>query len=191
VGVTREREAVSGTARTIDSRQAQLRFALAFGLASVGLIALFEHPFTGGSWPDEARWHYLRIYARAAGAVIALLDPVVTVKGFLIHGRYSMIIGVGCDAADTLALIIAAVLAFPASWRSRLIGIMLGVSAVTIANMVRICSLYFVGVAKPDLFEVAHHDIWPFVLLVVTGLVFLRWARWAERKSRATRDAAP
>ncbi len=51
-----------------------------------------------------------------------------------------------CKAAcDVQALVTAAVLAFPAPWRKKLIGVLFGLGTVVAANLARIATLYFVG----------------------------------------------
>jgi exosortase family protein XrtM len=151
-----------------------------FGLIGLGLLGLYHYPYADDSWQRHAMALYLRSYAWAAGSVLAQIDPVVTVSGFEIRGRFPIEIMRSCDAAEVQVLVIAAVLAFPVPWRRRLLGLGVGVGTVSVLNVLRICSLYFIGLIGPDAFDFAHHDVWPLVLFVLTGLVFLTWARWAQ-----------
>jgi exosortase/archaeosortase family protein len=80
-----------------------------------------------------------------------------------------------------MALLVAAMVAFPAAWRFRLVGLAAGIATVFVVNVVRICALYFTGVVRPDLFDFMHHEVWPLVIVVVAGVIFFAWAAWVRR----------
>jgi exosortase/archaeosortase family protein len=80
-------------------------------------------------------------------------------------------------------------LAYPASWRRKAIGILLGVTAIVFMNIVRILSLYAVMLKAPALFETIHIEIWPIAFIIVAGLLWIGWIRWAL-KSEEPRHAA-
>jgi exosortase/archaeosortase family protein len=151
-----------------------------FGAFALALLALYHFPYEDGSPPRQLTGAYLRACAGAAGALLAPLDPAVRVDGVLIRGRFPLRVVRSCDAADAMALLAAAVAAFPASWRRRLAGLSLGLGVLFTVNAVRIASLYLLGASRPELFAVAHEDLWPPVLLSVAVLLFLVWASLAQ-----------
>jgi exosortase H (IPTLxxWG-CTERM-specific) len=153
-----------------------LRFA---GIAGV-LCALYAFPY--GSESEVKGWFegYLAAYASAAGTVLHAFDPAVHVAGADIAGRFSLRIVKDCDAMEVNILFIAAVLAFPASWGRRALGLAIGVAAILAANISRICALYFIGVSAPSAFEFAHRDLFPLLLVLLATAVFLPWARSAR-----------
>ena len=53
-----------------------------------------------------------------------------------------------------------------------------------VVNIVRICSLYYVGVYSPSSFELAHLEIWPAIILLVALGIFFGLIGW-ERRSTA------
>src|SRR5262245_36415942 len=62
--------------------------------------------------------------ARLSGAVIRLVNPDVAVNGSVIQGNgFGINIYYGCDAEDVIMLFVAAVLAFPAAWRAKVVGV--------------------------------------------------------------------
>jgi exosortase/archaeosortase family protein len=75
----------------------------------------------------------------------------------------------------------AAVLGFPSTWRRRLSGLAAGFAFLAGLNLVRLCSLYFVGVYFPDAFEFAHRELWPLLLVVAALGAFAGWAGWFRR----------
>jgi exosortase H (IPTLxxWG-CTERM-specific) len=159
------------------------------GLTSLGLITLYHFPYPEDSWPSRAIIAYLGSYAWAAGNVLARFDPTVSVTGLLIQGRFPVEIGASCDAGELLAVLLAAIVAFPSTWRRRFLGVAAGIAVVSGANLLRICSLYFIGVHSRRAFDLVHHDLWPPLMLVLTGAFFLVWATWAHRGP--PRDSTP
>jgi exosortase/archaeosortase family protein len=163
---------------------ARIRFLATFFVLAVGLVALMHFPYPRGSFPVELTYQYLKAYAHAAGALIHVFDPVVTVAGLEIRGRFQLMIVRSCDAWEAMALVIAAMVAYPARPVRRAVGLAVGVAAVSLVNVIRITSLYFIGASKPELFEVMHASVWPPVLVVVSVAIFVVWARWSQRIER-------
>jgi len=170
-------------------RGAPLRFVASFALTSGALFCVYfvvAFPYSG--LPYLGYTAYLRFYALAAGTVLHAFDPAVSVSGDVINGRASLSIVRGCDASEVLVLLSAAVLAagvYP--WRLRVLGVLAGAAAVTMANIVRICSLYCVSVYFPSAFEACHLEIWPLGLIVLAVVFFVAWARWASTRTAAAR----
>jgi len=76
-------------------------------------------------------------------------------------------------------VLIAAVIAFPASWRARTTAIGLGFLAIQAMNIVRIISLFYLGNWNLDLFSWVHLYLWP-ALIIPTLAPTLLWA-WQSR----------
>jgi exosortase family protein XrtM len=185
----RRRRASAATAHisaegTRELRARRVRFVAVFLAVALTLIGLYHYPYPDGSWPREILGFHLRAYARAAGAVLRLFDRSISVDGVLINGRYPLRIVRSCDGAEAVALAVAAVVAFPVALPRRLVGLAVAVAALFAVNVVRICSLYFVGVLRPDRFDVAHLELWPPVFVLAAALIFLAWARWAQEGGR-------
>jgi len=132
---------------------------------------------------------YLALYARLAGLVLRIFDSGVRVVGNDIVGRTSLTVAKNCDAMDVTLLFAAAVVAFPAPWRRRLAGIAAGVAALTVVNVLRIASLYFVDLRWHSAFETIHAEVWPLAIVVLAASAFLAWSRWAQRAPGATLQA--
>src|SRR5262252_4261153 len=168
--------------RVISSKsRPEVRFAIFFLLTAGVLFSVYSFPYAQNSWPQRWSDLYLRAYARMAGGVLSLFEPHITVTGQNILGRYPLRIIRGCDAVDAQILLVAAILATHAcSWRRRVGGAVAGVALVTVANVVRICSLYYVGYFLPGSFEFFHHELWPLVLIVIAAGTFVLWFRVAN-----------
>ena len=114
--------------------------------------------------------------AKLAGSALSLFEPSLQVHGQDIIGRTSLRIVKNCDAMEAEILFVAAVLAFPTAWPKRLIGALLGALLIAAINVLRIASLYQIGVHFPKAFEFVHLEIAPLVLVASAVAVFLLWA---------------
>lgn len=99
----------------------------------------------------------------------------------IVSSRYSVNIAHGCDAVEPAALFIAAVLAFPASLRAKLPGLVLGTGLLLVLNLVRIISLFYTGIHWQSLFETMHIDVWQPAFVVLSLFFWIVWALWATR----------
>jgi exosortase/archaeosortase family protein len=164
-----------------DVRRARLRFAVVFAVTGGALLTLYSFPYAEHGVREDWFARYLALYARLAGLVLRVFDSGVRVVGNDIVGRTSLTVAKNCDAMDVTLLFSAAVVAFPASWRRRLAGIGAGVVALTVVNVLRIASLYFVDLRWPSAFETIHAEVWPLAIVVIAAAAFLAWSRWAQR----------
>jgi len=105
--------------------------------------------------------------------------------------RYSVNIAHGCDAIEPAALFVAAVLAFPASMRSKFPGLFLGTALLLTLNLVRIISLFYTGVYWPRAFETMHVDVWQPAFIVLSLFFWVVWALWATKPSAPPADVLP
>ena len=99
--------------------------------------------------------------ARAGGATLSLLGQQTKMNGTIIRNdRFAVNIRNGCNGVEAMLIYFAAVLAFPASWKSRLLGVALGFVAIQLVNLVRVVALFLTGVYFPQaLRQLAYGDL--------------------------------
>jgi len=160
------------------------RFLLVFigiGLLLYGLVYLppirdsVIAPFTDG-------------LTAAAGGLITRLGGQAWVQGnVLAIPGFSVRILDLCNGVEATLLLWTAMLAFPAPWRHRLWGLLIGMLGVQALNLARIVSLVYLGVWKPAWFYWVHWYVWDALILVDVLLIFLLWLRRlpAPMESRA------
>ena len=144
-------------------------------------IAYYE--FVVSSAPFKA---YLHASARAAGTLLGWVGEQVTVLGDVMASSFSMSIKHGCDGLQAMAILVAGVLVFPGERRKKLPGIAAGVGLLLGLNIVRIASLFWMGVHAPGLFQTVHVHVWPAVLILCALSFWILWAMWATRPRSAT-----
>jgi exosortase H (IPTLxxWG-CTERM-specific) len=129
---------------------------------------------------------YTAFVARASGAALRVLGEPAAVTGCVVSSpRFAVTIYNGCNALITSLIFLAGILAFPARWAAKLIGIVGGLVVIQILNLVRILSLFYIGIYLPDYFNDAHIYIWQS-LIIIAGVAL--WVVWAQRF--ATEDGA-
>jgi exosortase H (IPTLxxWG-CTERM-specific) len=129
-----------------------LPFTSAIAKISVGLVGLFDS------------------HAVAFGKVLQS-----TSNGFAIS------IERGCNGVEAVIILVAAMLAFPAPWKHRLIGIGLGFLAIQALNLVRIISLFYLGQWNRVWFDWFHLYLWQALIVLDALIAFLIWLRYLPR----------
>ena len=152
-----------------------LRFFLLFLVIMGGLFALELTP------PGQAFvTPWTAILARLSAALIGVFDPHIIAYGNVIQSQgngFGIAIEAGCNAVEACIVLIAAMLAFPASWRHKLLGLAIGILAVQGVNIVRVISLFYLGQWRMDVFEFAHLYLWQALIMLDVLVVWLIWVR--------------
>ncbi|MET0593860.1 MAG: archaeosortase/exosortase family protein [Polyangiaceae bacterium] len=169
----------------LSNRRAQVRFAISFAVVAAVLLAVYCYPYEAGGWFEKGLAAYLRGYARIAGGLLGVIEPGIRVADRTIFGRYSLVIVKSCDGMEPNILLLAAIAAFPAPAGRRLVAALIGVPILVVCNLVRICTLYFVGIHLPAWFEFAHLELWPLLFVAIAALTFLQLAAWMKRTAGA------
>ncbi len=182
----------SGTpaARTKDGWFGAKRPVLGF----VVLFAVLMGVFYAITWIPFMEQKVLPAYMRANASMSTMILNVfgegATTRGTSVSSpRYSVDIRHGCDAIEPSALFLAAVLAFPARWRSKLLGVLIGTLVLAIINLVRIVTLFYTGIYKPSWFDAMHVDVWQPIFILLSLTFWVIWALWATRPPAAQANA--
>jgi exosortase H (IPTLxxWG-CTERM-specific) len=153
-------------------------FLLIFGVL-MGLFYAFAifTPFYERHFP-----YYLGFNARLSGYILKFLGQDITVRGVSISSpAFSITVKQGCDAIEPTALFICAVLAFPAAFPKKIAGIVAGTLLLAILNLVRIVTLFLVGLYLPSVFELMHADVWQGLFIFIAILFWVLWLVWTGK----------
>jgi exosortase H (IPTLxxWG-CTERM-specific) len=91
----------------------------------------------------------------------------------------------GCNAIEVSILFAAAILAYPAPARRRLVGAIFGVSLLQGINLVRIISLLYLSCHSKSWFDLVHLYFWDAVIMLDGLVIFLIWQRWQAARRPA------
>ena len=154
-------------------------FLLIFGVL-MGLFYIFMcfvPVYSGRALPA-----YHNFIAKTSAGILSLLGEHITAIGTNIYSpRFSLQIKPGCDAVEATALFVCAVLAFPASFSRKAAGIIAGIFALAVLNLVRVVSLFLIGVHLPDIVDMMHLEVWQGLFIIFAVALWVVWLVWISR----------
>jgi len=118
-----------------------------------------------------------QIVAVSAAALRALGEPVLAEGTQIRSPGFAVDVKNGCNGVEAMLILVAAILAFPATARSRVLGIAAGTLVIQAANLVRVVSLFWLGAHHRELFDAFHTAVWQTALLLVAVGLFVFWTR--------------
>lgn len=127
-----------------------------------------------------------------AASVILPFDDTVISSGRVLRDSvsgFAVSIEAGCNGVEASIVLIAGVLAFPATWGQRLAAITLGFTAIQVLNVLRIVSLFYLGQWTLEIFEWTHLYFWPVLIMLDVLLVFAFYLRWLSRSEPSPQNA--
>ena len=131
--------------------------------------------------------------AHMSGALMRAFDASVTTSGNVIGSTgsaFAVAIEAGCNGVEATLVLVAAMLAFPATWSHRLAGIVAGTITVQLLNMLRVVSLFYLGQWNRDVFEWAHLYIWQALIMLDVLIVWVVWVKLAPPNAGLTAPVA-
>lgn len=119
--------------------------------------------------------------AHLSAAMILPFDSSVVAYGKVLQFKdtgFAVSIEAGCNGVEATIVLIAAVIAFPARWRARLLAICLGFLAIQAMNLARIISLFYLGNWNMEFFTWIHLYLWPALIMLDVLIVFIVYLRY-------------
>jgi len=143
------------------------------------LLALFTIELMGPvqTWVIEP---FTAAVAKVSAIVLQAFDSTVQAQGIVLRNietGAAVSIQPGCNGVEAMIVVLAAIIATPASWKYKLIGIGLGFLAIQALNVVRIISLFYLLQWDPVWFEWAHLYLWQALIMLDGLIVYLLWVR--------------
>ncbi|MEP1469782.1 MAG: exosortase H [Halieaceae bacterium] len=158
------------------------RFIIIFTIVLVGLFTLeMLEPVQAAAIQPFTSW----LATISAGLIMPFDDAVVAYGRVIEHtvAQFAVSIEAGCNGVEATIVLIAGVLAFPATWRQKLAAIALGFVAVQAMNILRIVSLFYLGQWDLAIFTWTHLYIWPVLIMLDVLVVFMLYLRYLSRQS--------
>jgi exosortase H (IPTLxxWG-CTERM-specific) len=122
---------------------------------------------------------YTTQIAKVSGVILGLLGEEITINGCDLRSpRFAVTIYNGCNGLITSLIFISGVLAFPARWWAKVVGVIGGLIAIQIINLIRIISLFYIGIYIPKLFNSSHIFIWQSLVILAGVSLWIIWAHW-------------
>ena len=126
--------------------------------------------------------------------LITLFDDNVIAVSNVIRDKasgFGVRIERGCNGVEALIILFAAIFAFPAPLKNKLIGFAIGFVAIQGLNLVRIISLFYLGQWNQVAFEWFHLYLWQALIILDALVVWLVWLRTLpQARARRAADTA-
>ena len=155
-----------------ESTRPVLGFLLRFVLVWVAALA------AATLFPRIEQWAIAATMWTLKLVVVPFQHDAIISGSMLQAGGASVQIVADCTPLMPTAALWAAVIAFPAPWSWRLIGLAAGAGVIWIYNIARILALLPVLAHRPQWFEFIHVYLWQTVTLIVVFVCFLAWLRF-------------
>jgi exosortase family protein XrtM len=157
-----------------------LRFAVRFLLGCGVLLAAFE----ASRGTAFERFVIEGLILRPAAFLINLLSPADHVqligRTLALSGGAALRVTRGCEGIEMFLLLIAALLAFPALWRQRAQGLLVGSVLAYLLSLIRLILLCLTLRYSPTLWEALHGLVLPLGPIVFLAIYFARWSASAS-----------
>ena len=153
---------------------------LLFAITYAGLLAVLLHGSDSVVTRELNSWT-----ARTTALALWALGAHGLATGTLVTSSiYSLKIINECTAVFPIIIFLAAVVAYPARWLQKLLGVALGIPALLLLNLFRLVSLFYIGYWCPAAFETAHLIVWQTVMIILTVFMWLLWAMLVSGSTR-------
>ena len=184
----------SGCRRKIDTNRAlcyhsiltkirPLRFVLVFaGCLLFAFGVLLTPPV------QSADVKFSRTLVKVSHGLLLAFGGHATRDGAILRapGGFAVEMRDGCNAVNVTILLWSALLAFPAPWKMKALGLVAGSAIVQMLNILRFISLFYIGQYSMTWFDFAHGYLWESLLVLDTMVVFWLWANRVARLAAAT-----
>ena len=128
---------------------------------------------------------FTALLASISTAVILPFDDTVIAQGRILRDAttgFAVSIEAGCNGVEAAIVLIAGIVAFPASVQHKVIAILAGFVFVQALNIVRIISLFYLGQWNYTVFEWFHLYLWPVLIMLDVLVVFAIYLQWLGKR---------
>lgn len=161
-------------------RVSPLKFALRFAVLFAILMGSFE-------WSRGSAFERVVVEDGVIAPTAALIRVLTPSEGVQQVGRtlitapgdtrpVKLNVTRGCEGVELMAMLAAAVLAFPTTGKRRLRGLLQGTAIVYVLSVVRLAILLYALHYAPQSWEIMHGLLLPLVPIVLIALYFLYWS---------------
>jgi exosortase H (IPTLxxWG-CTERM-specific) len=165
------------------SRKPGLVFVARFFFA----LIVFYAVAAWGPVNDRVIVPFTELVVRGTAFLLRSAHQSIDVTGTVIRTpHFALDVRNGCNGVEAMMVLAAAVLAFPATFRSRLAGLLAGCVAIQILNLVRVASLVWLGEHHRQFFDFVHVGVWQSIVILAAVSMFIVWSRTFAEKPLAT-----
>lgn len=157
---------------------------LIFVARFLGALVVFYAVTAYGPVNEHVIVPFTEIVVNASAFVLRAVNQPNEVAGTIIRSspRFALDVHNGCNGIEAVMILAAAILAFPATLRSRMTGLLAGSIVIQLLNLVRVSSLVWLGEHHRDVFDFIHVGVWQSIVILAAVSLFMFWSwKFAER----------
>lgn len=137
---------------------------------------------------------FTAVIAKISVWIIELFDDNVISYGKIIQSKtngFAVEIQRGCNGIEAVIILFAAIFAFPATFKHKMIGFGAGFVAIQALNLVRIISLFYLGQWNATAFKWFHLYLWQALIILDALVVWLIWLRYLPQPVQPEPEPKP
>lgn len=161
-----------------------------FGVVFILSVAILMGAFEASRGSAFERFVVETLILTPTTAIINTVTPAEHValagRTLTAPGGANLRVTRGCEGVEMFLLLIAAIVAFPASLRCRARGLLEGSLLAYALTIVRLMTLHYILRYAPQTWEALHGLILPLAPIALLSLYFLHWTNTQSTTSGAT-----
>ncbi|MGB2988528.1 MAG: exosortase H [Candidatus Zixiibacteriota bacterium] len=160
----------------LKAHKAIVRFCLIF----VGLLIVLAttFPYLTDKFNPQVYWLNAAT-AEVTGFFLKPFGMTTRVSGTIISlPNFSVEVVGECTGLYEMLIFLAAMIAYPAGWKKKLMGAGLGIPFLFAVNMVRMIFIMVVGTWSPKTFDFMHLYFWQVAMILI---IVSAWVLWIEK----------
>ena len=177
--------------RKIDKAKSKLKAHKAiikFCLIFLGLLVILTttFPFLNDKFNPQLTW-LMVVTADLTGFFLKLFGISVNITGRVVSlSNFSMEVVGECTGLYEMLIFLAAMIAYPANYKKKLIGAGLGLPLLYVINIIRMVFIAAMGNWSPQTFDFMHLYFWQVAMILIIVSV---WVLWIEKVVHYERKA--
>ncbi len=146
---------------------------------AVAICSILSFIVTNQLWFQPAVRGLLSLYAKVSSVILNLLgQSTQVISSQISSASFAIDVKKGCDALAPMLLLTFGTLFFPAGWKDKVKGLLVGISLLALINTIRIVSLFLIGkYTNAAIFDLFHVDIWQIFFILFALLIWIRWLK--------------
>jgi archaeosortase B (VPXXXP-CTERM-specific) len=179
-----EREKRQSLRAKLKAHKAIVKFCLIFlGLL---IVLAITFPYLTDKFNSQVYWLNAAT-AEVTGFFLKPLGMTTRVGGTIISlPNFSVEVVGECTGLYEMLIFLAAMIAYPAGWKKKLIGAGLGIPFLYAVNIVRMLFIMVVGNWSPKTFDFMHLYFWQVAMILI---IVSAWVLWIEKVVHYERKA--
>jgi len=164
------------TKSRLKAHKSIIKFCVIF----LGLLIILTttFPFLSDKFNPQLTW-LMVVTADLTGLVLKLFGMTVNISGRVVSlNNFSMEVVGECTGLYEMLIFLAAMIAYPASYKKKLIGAGLGLPLLYIINVIRMVFIALIGNWSPKSFDFMHIYFWQVAMILIIVSV---WVLWIEK----------